>query len=219
LTDIQRCEIRPGCLVEWTLHPGAVEAAARLPEDGRPPAYVQESHVRTARTVREDGLFVPTWLGTAFDIPGKVDLDVLQHALRDWTLRHETLRSGFRWVGDDMRRFTLDADAVVLHREDVGDFAEATTLTRYLQDRFDVAADALSWPNFIYTAVVREDGASVYMAFDHSNVDAYSLHRIAAEIHELYEAGLEGLDQWKNYEPWLAPLRQGLGDALTRYRD
>ena len=29
----------------------------------------------------------------------------------------------------------------------------------------------------------------------------------------------EGLDQWKNYEPWLAPLRQGLGDALTRYRD
>ncbi|MFJ2828986.1 condensation domain-containing protein [Streptomyces sp. NPDC087263] len=192
MTDIQRCEIRPGCLVEWTLHPKAVETAAELPEDGRPPAYVQESHVRTARTVREDGLFVPTWLGTAFDIPGKVDLDVLQHALRDWTLRHETLRSGFRWVGDDMRRFTLDADAVALHREDVGDFAEAATLTRYLQDRFDVAADALSWPNFIYTAVVREDGASVYMAFDHSNVDAYSLQRIAAEIHELYEAGLEG---------------------------
>jgi len=148
--------------------------------------------VRTARSVREDGLFVPTWLGTAFDIPGQVDLDVLQQALQDWTLRHETLRSGFRWSGEEMRRFTLDADAVVLHRKDVGDFAEATTLARYLQDRFDVAADALGWPNFIYTAVVRADGASVYMAFDHSNVDAYSLHRIAAEIHELYEAGLEG---------------------------
>jgi tetratricopeptide (TPR) repeat protein len=28
----------------------------------------------------------------------------------------------------------------------------------------------------------------------------------------------EGLDQWKHYEPWLGPLREGLGDALTRYR-
>ncbi|HUA90383.1 MAG TPA: sulfotransferase, partial [Steroidobacteraceae bacterium] len=29
----------------------------------------------------------------------------------------------------------------------------------------------------------------------------------------------EGLDQWRRYEPWLGPLREALGDALTRYRD
>ena len=29
----------------------------------------------------------------------------------------------------------------------------------------------------------------------------------------------EGLEQWRNYEPWLAPLRAALGDALERYRD
>jgi hypothetical protein len=29
----------------------------------------------------------------------------------------------------------------------------------------------------------------------------------------------EGLDQWRNYEPWLGPLREALGDALTRYRE
>jgi tetratricopeptide (TPR) repeat protein len=29
----------------------------------------------------------------------------------------------------------------------------------------------------------------------------------------------EGLDQWRHYEPWLGPLREGLGDALTRYHD
>ena len=28
----------------------------------------------------------------------------------------------------------------------------------------------------------------------------------------------EGLDQWRHYEPWLQPLREALGDALTRYR-
>ena len=29
----------------------------------------------------------------------------------------------------------------------------------------------------------------------------------------------EGLDQWRNFEPWLGPLRAALGDALTRYRE
>ncbi|MEV5598331.1 condensation domain-containing protein [Streptomyces sp. NPDC052496] len=191
MTDIQRCEVRPGRLVEWTLHPTAVETALNLPKDARPPAYIQESHVRTARSVRQDGLFVPTWLGTAFDIPGKADLDVLQEALRAWTLRHETLRSGFRWHDDEMQRFTLDADAVVLHRREAGDFPDATALVQHLQDRFDAEADALGWPNFLFAAVVRDDSTSVYMAFDHSNVDAYSIQRITAEIHELYAAGLE----------------------------
>ncbi|MFI6683947.1 condensation domain-containing protein [Streptomyces sp. NPDC050485] len=192
ITDIHGCEVRPGRLVEWTLDPLMVEAATSQPDDTRPPAYVQESHIRTARTVREDGLFVPTWLGAAFDIPGAVDLDVLEAALRTWTLRHETLRSGFRWVGDDMRRFTAASEAVALRREVVGDFPRAGELSRHLQDRFDVAADALGWPNFLYAAVVRDESTSVYMAFDHSNVDAYSLQRIPAEIHELYAAGTEG---------------------------
>ena len=31
--------------------------------------------------------------------------------------------------------------------------------------------------------------------------------------------GREGLAQWKNYAPWLAQLRDALGDAVTRYRD
>ncbi len=29
----------------------------------------------------------------------------------------------------------------------------------------------------------------------------------------------EGLQQWENYEPWLGPLKDGLGDALIRYRE
>jgi hypothetical protein len=29
----------------------------------------------------------------------------------------------------------------------------------------------------------------------------------------------DGLDQWKNFEPWLDPLKAALGDALTAYRD
>jgi hypothetical protein len=29
---------------------------------------------------------------------------------------------------------------------------------------------------------------------------------------------LEGVDQWRNYEPWLAPLKNALGDVVQRYR-
>ena len=29
----------------------------------------------------------------------------------------------------------------------------------------------------------------------------------------------EGLDQWRNYEPWLGSLREALGDAVIRYRE
>ena len=28
----------------------------------------------------------------------------------------------------------------------------------------------------------------------------------------------DGLDQWRKFEPWLGPLKEALGDALTRYR-
>lgn len=31
--------------------------------------------------------------------------------------------------------------------------------------------------------------------------------------------GREGLTQWTHYAPWLAPLREALGDAAARYRD
>jgi tetratricopeptide (TPR) repeat protein len=29
----------------------------------------------------------------------------------------------------------------------------------------------------------------------------------------------DGLDQWREFEPWLGPLREALGDAVDRYRD
>ena len=29
----------------------------------------------------------------------------------------------------------------------------------------------------------------------------------------------DGIDQWRHFGPWLAPLREALGDAVVRYRD
>ena len=61
ISDIQRCEVRPGRLVEWGFSPATVAAATVLATDPRPPADLHEEHIRTARGVREGGVFVPTW--------------------------------------------------------------------------------------------------------------------------------------------------------------
>ncbi|MFJ9574846.1 condensation domain-containing protein [Streptomyces sp. NPDC101191] len=192
LTDIHQCEVRPGRLVEFTLSPATVAAARELPDDARPPAYIQESHLRTVRSAREEGSFLRTWLGVAFDLPGEVDLDALEAALQLWTLRHETLRSGLREVGGGVRRFTLDADAVALSRTVIGDFPDAEKLAGHLEARFGQATYALGWPNFLYAAVVRDESTSVYMVFDHSNVDGCSMLRIPGAVRALYESAAAG---------------------------
>ena len=45
------------------------------------------------------------------------------------------------------------------------------------------------------------------------NVNSASAEQVRQPIYR------EGLEQWRHYEPWLGPLRQALGDALTRYLD
>ena len=110
-----------------------------------------------------------------------------------------------------------------LQREDIGDFPDAEQLVEQLQNRFDVVANALRWPNFLYAAVIRDDSTSVYIAFDHSNVDAYSIQRIPAEVHELYAAAVEGRPGKQptvgSYVDFCEIERAGRGPDRRRPRD
>jgi mycolipenoyl-CoA---2-(long-chain-fatty acyl)-trehalose mycolipenoyltransferase / long-chain-acyl-CoA---trehalose acyltransferase len=60
ITDILRCGARAGRLIEWTLHPATVASADDAPEDSQPPAYIQESRIRTARILRQRGRYIST---------------------------------------------------------------------------------------------------------------------------------------------------------------
>jgi hypothetical protein len=192
LTEISQYDALPGQLVEWRLHPETIDAAARSPQDPRPPSYTQDAHVKLATFLRDIGVQAPTWLATAFDFQGALDADVMEETLLQWITRHETLRSGLRPAGEELERFTLSIDEVSLERSVIGDFSAGTDIVRYLEDRFDEAANPLTWPPYMFVTVAREDGFTVYLAFDHSNVDGYSMAQIAYEIHELYDAGVAG---------------------------
>jgi hypothetical protein len=190
LTEISNYDARPGALSEWRLHPATLAAAAASPEDERPPSFIQDAHVRTAAALRQIGVDAPTWLATAFDFHGALDVAAMEATLLHWIARHETLRSGLRLEGHELKRFTLSAEAVSLDRVVVDEFTCGAAMVGYLEDRFDEAADPLTWPPYIFATVDHEDGFTVYLAFDHSNVDGYSIAALAHEIHELYDAAL-----------------------------
>ena len=192
LTEISKYEAQTGQLVEWTLHPTTVATAAEAAPDARQPSFVQDAHVKTTAFLRGVGLEAPTWLATAFDVAGALDFDAMEATLVAWIARHETLRSELRLTGEHLERFTLSADDVSLERTIVDDFSDGAELVRYLEERFDQATDPLRWPAYLFVTVAREDGFTVYLAFDHTNVDGYSMAQIAHEIQELYAAAVAG---------------------------
>jgi mycolipenoyl-CoA---2-(long-chain-fatty acyl)-trehalose mycolipenoyltransferase / long-chain-acyl-CoA---trehalose acyltransferase len=192
LTEISKYEAQPGRLVEWSLHPTTVAASAAAPQDPRPPSFTQDAHVKTTAFLRGIGLEAPTWLATAFDVPGALDVDAMDATFLQWIARHETLRSELRLTGEELERFTVSAEDVSLERTFVDDFTSGADVVSYLEDRFDQAANPLAWPAYIFVTVARDDGFTVYLAFDHTNVDGYSIALIAYEIHELYAATLAG---------------------------
>jgi hypothetical protein len=192
LTEISKYDAQPGQLVEWRLHPNTVAAAAQAPLDSRPPSFTQDAHVKTTAFMREVGLDAPTWLATAFDVSGALNADAVEATFLQWIARHETLRSELRLSGDQLERFTLNVDDIAIDRTVVDDFTDGADVVRYLENRFDETANPLTWPAYIFVTVAREDGFTVYLAFDHSNVDGYSIAQIAHEIHELYAAAVAG---------------------------
>lgn len=192
LTWISEYEAHPGEMIEWRLHPTTMATAAGSAPDARPPSYMQAGHMRTAAMLHDIGLEAPTWLGTVFDIDGPLDVPALEAALLQWITRHESLRSGLRMAGQQLERFTLSPREVALERTVVGHFSRGEDVVRCLDERFDAACNPLTWPPYLFVTVARDDGFTVYLAFDHSMIDGYSITHTPAEIHELYAAAISG---------------------------
>ena len=217
--DLKTYAPRPGRVVEWTASPATVAAAERAAQDPAPPSLNQDAHVRSYLAARRLGRPMSTWLATRFEIPGEPDLAALDRALHAWILRHETLRSGFRIVGDEVARFTLPESDVALVRGELGGYTGAEEIRDLLERRFEEHTDPRVWPAFHFLAVLREDGATLYFGCDHVHVDGYSMLFIAAEIRELYAAAVEerpdGLPQVGSHVEY-SRIERGFADAVDQ---
>ncbi|MFC9431885.1 hypothetical protein [Streptomyces sp. NPDC056987] len=199
--------VTPGLLTVWRAVPRGVEQGAPQGVEGagwvaddRAASYVQEAHIAGALAGGRGAERDPAWLATAFELPGEAGAEgagaegggrLLEGVLLAWIDRHESLRS--RLVPEEtsrggLRRDTLPVGGVALRPTAEGNFACGKSLASRIEEVFDAETDPLAWPSFVFATVEHADGHTLYLGFDHSNVDGYSILLIAHEIHELYAA-------------------------------
>lgn len=219
-TELSGYHVRTGeCTI---LRPFFRTGGTNVVADPRPAAYVQEAHLRVARARREAGRTAASWLGTAFELPGRPDFAALERALLGWIDRHETLRSVLSYTEHGISRSTLSQGDVGIGRWDLGHFGSAHALAARLENLFDSETDPLTWPSYVFAAVSHRDSFTVYVSLDHSNVDGYSILLIAHEISDLYCAETCGrpaeLGAVGSYVDFAGAERRSAGQVLADHQ-
>lgn len=210
-TDIRDHELPTGRLTMWVPSDETMRRSETAATDSRRPSDNQHGHIAHAMARRVDPDLItivsdPTgeggraaatgWLGICFDV-APTSTHGLRRSLETWMRRHETLRSGFRPASsvdgpDSFERFTLPAADVHLEAVELGRYDEPGALAERLDDLFNASTDAICWPAFAFAAIWSANATTVVLAFDHLNVDGYSILLMAAELREMVDADREG---------------------------
>ncbi|OEJ30670.1 condensation domain-containing protein [Streptomyces subrutilus] len=184
--------VAPGRVVEWRLRSTAAEACGPDDEPGRRASFNQEKHFNVAEESRAADDPVASWIAVTFEVAGRLDEPALAQALLAFVQRHEVLRCAFRRLAGELACEPFDPAELALEAETVGAFETSGALRDFLVERFTRSIDTLSWPLFVMGAVLREDSATVYLAFDHIVCDGMSMPIVVHEVLTAYEALCRG---------------------------
>ncbi|MEU9300927.1 condensation domain-containing protein [Streptomyces sp. NPDC048269] len=182
-------QVAPGRVVEWRLRSTAA-AEPDGPGDtaGRKASFNQDKHFTVAEESRAADDPVASWIAVTFEVAGRLDEPALAQALLAFVQRHEVLRCAFRRLAGELACEPFDPAELALEAEHVGSFETSELLRGFLVERFTRSIDTLSWPLFTMGAVLREDSATVYLAFDHIVCDGMSMPIVVHEVLTAYEA-------------------------------
>ncbi|MDX3536159.1 condensation domain-containing protein [Streptomyces sp. MB09-01] len=184
--------VAPGRVVEWRLRSSAAEAGATDDPASRRASFNQDKHFTVAEESRAADDPVASWVAVTFEVTGPLDEEALAQSLLSFVRRHEVLRCAFRRLAGELACEPFDPAGLSLEPRHVGTFESAGLLNGFLVDRFKRSIDTLSWPLFIMGAVLREDSATVYLAFDHIVCDGMSMPIVVSEVLTAYEALCRG---------------------------
>ncbi|MFD3538244.1 condensation domain-containing protein [Streptomyces sp. NPDC058662] len=195
-------QVAPGRVVEWRLRSTAAETggspggrpAARVEAAGRRASFNQDKHFTVAEESRAADDPVASWIAVTFEVAGPLDEQALAQALLAFVKRHEVLRCAFRRLAGELACEPFDPAELALDAQRVGVFATSEEVRGFLIERFTRSIDTLSWPLFTMGAVLREDSATVYLAFDHIVCDGMSMPIVVREVLTAYEALCRGED-------------------------
>lgn len=187
----------PGRVVEWRLRSTAAAAAdtdGAGDAAGRRASFNQDKHFTVAEESRGADDPVASWIAVTFEVAGVLDEQALTRALLAFVRRHEVLRCEFRRLAGELACEPIAACELALDTVPVAAFDSSEALRGFLVDRFKRSIDTLSWPLFTMGAVLREDSATVYLAFDHIVCDGLSMPIVVHEVQSAYEALRRGED-------------------------
>ncbi|MFE1805749.1 condensation domain-containing protein [Streptomyces sp. NPDC059533] len=184
--------VAPGRVVEWRLRRTAAEAVEQDPRAGKMASFNQDKHFTVAEESRDADDPVASWIAVTFEVDGPLDEPALARALLSFVQRHEVLRCAFSRLAGEVACEPFDPAELALEAEPVADFDDSDRLGDFLVERFKRSIDTLSWPLFVMGAVLREDSATVYLAFDHIVCDGMSMPIVVHEVLTAYEALCRG---------------------------
>ncbi|MFC4602552.1 condensation domain-containing protein [Rhodococcus kronopolitis] len=200
----------PGVLTEWLPVPADPDGTGTENwfADPRPSSFVQAARLREAADHTGPGK--ESWLGTAFEISGRLDEAAFERTLKVWIDRHEALRSHAAVNRDSgtLTRQTLDEGQVAVRSLCHGHVASAAEVLDRVQSLFDRATSPLSWPAYAFATVAAPDERSftVYFAADHAIIDGLTIVLISNAIAALYreqrggqQAGLIPVGSYLDY--------------------
>ncbi len=196
-------DLPPGHVIEWLLRPSSkADSTTNALEATKRPSFAQELYyhlIGWQSRLHEGRLAV--WIGTTFEVAGKVDLDALRAAFRHLLVRHEALRSEFRMIPDPdgshglfglLQCDVLHPDAVALQETELGEFDRAEALREALLQRIDKTMSTNKGPVVLMGVVVGAAKSVAYIICDHLVTDGFSCAIKANELGTIYEAIVAG---------------------------
>ncbi|SIR79102.1 Condensation domain-containing protein [Williamsia sterculiae] len=179
----------PGEALRWLPTPRCRAAAGAAPVRDAPLSFLTENDIRRSHAAHAQCLAHTSYLGSATELDGDLDLDALTRALEAFVGRHPILRSWFESGGDGaVATHVVDPAAVAFEVHSDGPVTSSDSLQSLLRHRLGTETTTDVFPGLAFGAIRRTGGFSMYLGCDHALSDGASQALALAEIAELYLA-------------------------------
>ncbi|AKU14905.1 condensation domain-containing protein [Luteipulveratus mongoliensis] len=193
MTRLELHDTIAGRLIVW--EPSARTRAAierAVPGDDQP-SYMQETHLGLRRAMAKIDKRDASWVGTAFDLPGELDVDAMAAALTQWVRRHAVLWGWFVVAEDGgYQRFDLSPEDIEIVPREVKVSESPSETTDFIGGLFEETCTPFDGLGYAFAAAVGADSSVVYTAADHTYTDGFSVLVTFEEVNALYQEAIGG---------------------------